>query len=1067
MASATSEDEALVQDALWVEDSFYLVLDALLFATECCLYGFLMLFCLWSLVQGLRPGLAFNLLPRSNSYVKLGYLKQRHLLLGLRRWWSGMMWWGAVFCVPFFFQTGSVRDFFWDVEAALNSTLDLFPPHVEAMVGDGFLNWSEHGSSGGKSSNSEGFEVNIPQGFLDLWTAELPYPFALTAVDLRMFMQKALRFSRGDLRKVKSGGLVGIVEYQVGEDVRVKWSPKLAHCGFERRSYFPHLAWGGIHFPGVINATKPSKSLSSFAYTVEVFSGDHLVLPGNATSCLANVTTAHVERIHHPVWFLSPREDKLLRRYGLNLRRSDADDEEEAEHVELAQLQKRARRSVVLLGSTRFASLSAYSFHFDSYWSSRRRYSSQLWQLYSSVGLAEAYQPLDFAMRLFCKGGEEDEDSCDATTGGCSTGWPAEWSVFGGLLDDASNRGGSSPQVLRCSRDIAAKNMFLLREEYPSLVTLLVDYRGLVVFWYLTVYSYTVISWALRSFAVLLFILFPIGVVATGLLRHVETPTLSCGEQLALVMHTGLIALVLVELQDLCWDLFILNGGDRDGLLGEFIMKKAWAKWVIPLWTLWHSYIVMQLRAALSRAGHAERVQRSAAAAAAAGAAGQSSDAARAASDLGDDPDAEPLCRICMGGVEAGRLISPCLCKGSMRFVHLECLNEWRHSSKNSKSFYQCDQCHYRYGFQRTTLAMFVRSALVLHVCTFAAFIVAVLLCSYLTLLLDDFFLGNDLSRQLTDVINSVLDVDPLSPKSLKELDSDSKQLLEETVNATRSAFTSLTEAASWGSLSLAHMLSGLSLVGIAGFLSMGLAGFPLCYGRFNGRHGDALPFFIIIVIGVFRVIFGLYDVFKDGSARLLQSAENMILEVGEALPARPAPAGDASEQTPPIDVQAGDHINPATVPGGPHADDLPDPAADALPVAEEAEAASGGRLGDIPDDAQLTGMDVFTQEAEALSAARCSGSAAEDIQNLSSSSDAPFTGSARLAEEELAENVQPVPDAADAEALQHGSNQTASDACRDLQEHVAAAAKHDLGGQLHATTPSGSEGEDGGSMDD
>ena len=57
-----------------------------------------------------------------------------------------------------------------------------------------------------------------------------------------------------------------------------------------------------------------------------------------------------------------------------------------------------------------------------------------------------------------------------------------------------------------------------------------------------------------------------------------------------------------------------------------------------------------------------------------------------------------------------GRLISPCRCRGTMKFVHLSCLNSWRYASPNAKSVYQCDQCGYRYNFNRTQYAAFVGS---------------------------------------------------------------------------------------------------------------------------------------------------------------------------------------------------------------------------------------------------------------------------------------------------------------------------------------------------------------------
>eukprot|EP00966_Prymnesium_polylepis_P175518 4062099-Prymnesium_polylepis.1 len=68
------------------------------------------------------------------------------------------------------------------------------------------------------------------------------------------------------------------------------------------------------------------------------------------------------------------------------------------------------------------------------------------------------------------------------------------------------------------------------------------------------------------------------------------------------------------------------------------------------------------------------------------------------------------LCRVCFGGPEAGKLFSPCLCRGSMRFVHVHCLNEWRATSQNPRSFFRCDQCRYEYRVQRTALASVLQS---------------------------------------------------------------------------------------------------------------------------------------------------------------------------------------------------------------------------------------------------------------------------------------------------------------------------------------------------------------------
>eukprot|EP01050_Picozoa_sp_SAG11_P043167 SAG11_NODE_20279_length_449_cov_0.720000_1_plen_99_part_00 len=61
----------------------------------------------------------------------------------------------------------------------------------------------------------------------------------------------------------------------------------------------------------------------------------------------------------------------------------------------------------------------------------------------------------------------------------------------------------------------------------------------------------------------------------------------------------------------------------------------------------------------------------------------------------------EPICRICFDGdaeqLAAGLLLSPCLCRGSMRYVHQECLNQWRTSSQNPDSLSACDSCRFLY----------------------------------------------------------------------------------------------------------------------------------------------------------------------------------------------------------------------------------------------------------------------------------------------------------------------------------------------------------------------------------
>jgi hypothetical protein len=71
-------------------------------------------------------------------------------------------------------------------------------------------------------------------------------------------------------------------------------------------------------------------------------------------------------------------------------------------------------------------------------------------------------------------------------------------------------------------------------------------------------------------------------------------------------------------------------------------------------------------------------------------------------------------CRICLAGSEEedslGRLISPCKCKGTMKYVHLTCLQEWRRVSGKKESYYQCDQCKYKYRLSRMRFAEWLKA---------------------------------------------------------------------------------------------------------------------------------------------------------------------------------------------------------------------------------------------------------------------------------------------------------------------------------------------------------------------
>ena len=112
-----------------------------------------------------------------------------------------------------------------------------------------------------------------------------------------------------------------------------------------------------------------------------------------------------------------------------------------------------------------------------------------------------------------------------------------------------------------------------------------------------------------------------------------------------------------------------------------------------------------------------------------------------------DEPEHEKFCRICHDSTdngEDGRLFRPCSCRGSMAWVHVECLDKWRRASTNPQSFYRCDQCHFEYKFaqaftayghgfgDRFTVAKVLGSRFAVHVASVAVLLTLIFVAGFL-----------------------------------------------------------------------------------------------------------------------------------------------------------------------------------------------------------------------------------------------------------------------------------------------------------------------------------------------
>ena len=86
-------------------------------------------------------------------------------------------------------------------------------------------------------------------------------------------------------------------------------------------------------------------------------------------------------------------------------------------------------------------------------------------------------------------------------------------------------------------------------------------------------------------------------------------------------------------------------------------------------------------------------------------------------------------CWICIGDSSDGHFIHPCKCKGSMRVVHVDCLNKWRKT--NPQAYYKCTHCLHPYTFSRPAIINLLQTPIVLYLLSIICFIAAVYTAGY------------------------------------------------------------------------------------------------------------------------------------------------------------------------------------------------------------------------------------------------------------------------------------------------------------------------------------------------
>ncbi|KAI9735732.1 MAG: hypothetical protein M1818_006340 [Claussenomyces sp. TS43310] len=214
---------------------------------------------------------------------------------------------------------------------------------------------------------------------------------------------------------------------------------------------------------------------------------------------------------------------------------------------------------------------------------------------------------------------------------------------------------------------------------------------------------------------------------------------------------------------------------------------------------------------------------------------------------------------------ESGRLIRPCKCTGSQRYVHEGCLQAWRHADPayGRRNFWECPTCKFRYRLERMRVSRWISSTL--------AQIVLTTLILFLTVFLLGFVADPIISLYLDPV--GTITTNPLtaSPEVASILEF---------------------EDATWAE----HILKGVASLGLLGFVRVffvmspwqwfnlrnsGMIGGGVRNGR-NATGRDRLESisWSLVIIGIGTFLWAVWKGVRAWSRRALEKAGERVADV-------------------------------------------------------------------------------------------------------------------------------------------------------------------------------------------
>ena len=211
---------------------------------------------------------------------------------------------------------------------------------------------------------------------------------------------------------------------------------------------------------------------------------------------------------------------------------------------------------------------------------------------------------------------------------------------------------------------------------------------------------------------------------------------------------------------------------------------------------------------------------------------------------------------------DGGRLIRPCKCKGSQKYVHEDCLGAWRRQDPLQKrNYWQCPTCRYKYRLQRLSWGRWLSSGVSQVALTLLIFVTAMFVLGFVA----------------DPIINLYLD--PVTTIA--------------TAGGPRDSLFFEDEPATWAE----HFTKGLASLGLLGFAKFLLTLSPWHWFNMRGtgmgvggRSGGGLGgtgrdrlqnlSWVAIVVGIITVLYAVWRGVRAYSRKVLERAGERVMDV-------------------------------------------------------------------------------------------------------------------------------------------------------------------------------------------